>query len=145
MLKNLILVTSVLLCLFAFSDGSTRKVVFTSKAPAPIGPYSQAIHSNGTLYVSGQIALKTDGSPDTGNIENECRQVLNNIKAIVQAGGKNLHDVSKTTIYLTNLQNFAKVNEVYKSYFLSEPPARETIEVKALPKGAHVEISVIAD
>lgn len=145
MIKNFLVITSVLICLFAFSDGNTRKVVFTPKAPAPIGPYSQAIHSNGTLYVSGQIALTADGHLDTSSVENECGQVLNNIKAIVEAGGKNLHDVCKATIYLTDLKNFARVNEIYKSYFSSEPPARETIEVRALPKGAHIEISVIAD
>lgn len=145
MIKNLIPITAILLCLFAFSDDNTRHVIFTAKAPAPIGPYSQAIRSNGTLYVSGQIAIKPDGGLDTSSIENECNQVLNNIKAIVEAGGKNLHDVSKTTIYLTDLKNFTKVNEVYEYFFLSEPPARETVEVKALPKGARIEISVIAD
>ncbi|MBL7930635.1 MAG: RidA family protein [Bacteroidia bacterium] len=146
MIKNIIPITALILCLFAFSNDNARQVILTSKAPAPIGPYSQAIRSkSGVLYVSGQIALRPDGSLDTSSIEKECTQVLNNIKAILEAGGKNLRDVSKTTIYLTDLKNFSKVNDVYASFFLSEPPARETIEVKALPKGASVEISLIAD
>lgn len=82
---------------------------------------------------------------DSTSIENECTQVLNNIKAIVEAAGMKMNNISKSTIYLTDLKNFAKVNDVYKTYFLVNPPARETIEVKALPKGAHLEISVIAN
>lgn len=145
MIKTVIPAVLVLLCLFACSDEDSRKVIFTTKAASPIGRYSQAIRSHGTLYVSGQIAIKANGQLDTSSIENECTQVLNNIKAIVEAGGKNLNDVCKTTIYLTDLKNFAKVNEVYGKFFLSGSPARETVEVKALPKGARVEISVIAD
>ena len=122
-----------------------RPVIFTKLAPAPIGPYSQAIKTNGTLYVSGQIGLRPDGAMDSTSIENECTQVLNNIKAIVEAAGMKMNNISKSTIYLTDLKNFAKVNDVYKTYFPLNPPARETIEVKALPKGAHLEISVIAN
>lgn len=134
-----------MVCLFAFSDHKERRVVFSSKAPAPIGPYSQGIKAGGTLYVSGQIALRTDGTLDTSSIDNECRQVLENIKAVLEAGGKNLKDVSKSTIYLTDLKAFGKVNEVYQAFFPTDPPARETVEVRHLPKGAHLEISVIAD
>lgn len=131
--------------LVAFLGGKKEKVIYTDKAPAPIGPYSQATLSHGVLYVSGQVALRTNGSMDTSSIENECRQVLNNIKAIVEAGGKTLGDVRKASIFTTDLKQFSKINAVYSTYFTNEPPARETIEVKALPKGAHVEISVIAD
>lgn len=145
MIKKISIVAGIIILLVAFTNKDPREVIFTKLAPAPIGPYSQAIKTNGTLYVSGQIGLRTDGSFDSTTVENECTQVLNNIKAIVEAAGMKMSNVSKSTIYLTDLKNFAKVNEVYKTYFPLNPPARETIEVKALPKGAHVEISVIAN
>lgn len=131
--------------LFAFSGNNKKEVIYTPLAPAPIGPYSQAVRSGGTLFVSGQIGLRTDGSLDSTSIEAECKRVLENIKAIVEAGEMKMSDITKATIYLTDLKNFSKMNEIYKTYFLTAPPARETVEVKALPKGAHVEISVIAD
>jgi 2-iminobutanoate/2-iminopropanoate deaminase len=131
--------------LFAFSGNNKKEVIYTDKAPRPIGPYSQAIRSGGTLFVSGQIALRTDGTMDTSNIENECKQVLNTIKCIVEAAGMKLSDVTKASIFTTDLKQFSRINEVYKTYFAINPPARETVEVKALPKDAHVEISVIAD
>lgn len=134
----------VVISTFAFSNDHKNQVVFTDKAPAPIGPYSQAIRSGGSLYVSGQIALRTDGSLDTSSVENECRQALENVKAIVEAGGKTMRDVVKATVYCTNLKHFGRLNEVYKTYFPVDPPARETVEVKALPKGVHFEISVVA-
>lgn len=133
------------LVIFAFSDSKKREAILTKNAPTPIGPYSQAIKSDHTLYVSGQIALKPDGSIDTSNVESECRQAMDNIKAIVEAAGKKMSDINKATIYTTNLKQFSSINEVYKTYFLSSPPARETVQVNALPKGAHVEISVIAE
>lgn len=82
---------------------------------------------------------------DTSSIDNECRQVLNNIKAIVEAADMKLSDITKASIFMTDLRQFSKMNAIYKTYFPANPPARETIEVKALPKGAHIEISVIAD
>lgn len=130
--------------LVAFSGGKKREVILSSAAPAPIGPYSQAIKHNGVLYVSGQIALNTAGVLDTSSVENECRQVLENIKAILEAAGLNMSRVNKVSVFTTDLRQFARINEVYKTYFTNEPPARETVEVKALPKGAHIEISVIA-
>ncbi|MDO8999553.1 MAG: Rid family detoxifying hydrolase [Bacteroidota bacterium] len=145
MAKKLGVTLVLIIILFAFTNKNKREVIYTNLAPTPIGPYSQAIKSNGTLYVAGQIGIKVDGSFDSTSIENECTQVLNNIKAIVEAGGLNMNAVSKSTIYLTDLKNFTKVNEIYKTYFPINPPARETIEVKALPKGAHIEISVIAN
>ncbi len=129
--------------LFAFAIKSKRVVVFTDKAPKPIGPYSQAIKTEESLFVSGQIAIKSDGNMDTLNIESECRQVMENIKAIVEAGGYKMNQVVKTTIYTTDLKKFNQINEVYKTYFTADPPARETVQVSALPKGAHLEISVM--
>ena len=145
MIKKISIVAGVIILLVAFTNKDPREVVFTKLAPAPIGPYSQAIKTNGTLYVAGQIGLRLDGSLDSTSIENETKQVLENIKAIVEAAGMKMNNISKSTIYLTDLKNFSKINEVYKTYFPLNPPARETIEVKALPKGAHIEISVIAN
>lgn len=144
-MKKIIAVFVVIILALAFTSKDHKEVIFTKLAPAPIGPYSQAIKTGGTLYVSGQVGLKPDGAFDSTSIENECAQALNNIKAIVEAGGMTMDNVSKATIYLTDLKNFAKVNEVYKNYFKLNPPARETVEVKALPKGAHVEISVVGN
>jgi 2-iminobutanoate/2-iminopropanoate deaminase len=145
MIKKISIVAGVIILLVAFTNKDPREVVFTKLAPAPIGPYSQAIKTNGTLYVAGQIGLKLDGSFDSTSIESETKQVLENIKAIVEAAGMKMNNISKSTIYLTDLKNFSKINEVYKTYFPLNPPARETIEVKGLPKGAHIEISVIAN
>jgi 2-iminobutanoate/2-iminopropanoate deaminase len=142
---SLVFMIALMIVLMAFSGNDKKEVVFTDKAPAPIGPYSQAIRSAGILFVSGQIALRADGSLDTSSIENECRQVMTNIKAIVEAAGMKMNEITKTSIFTTALKQFSKINEVYKTYFVTDPPARETIEVRALPKGAHVEISVIAN
>lgn len=145
MVKKIIIACVAVVLVFAFTSKDRKEVILTKLAPAPIGPYSQAIKTGGTLYVSGQVGLKPDGTFDTTSIENESTQALNNIKAIVEAAGMSMDDVSKATIYLTDIKNFAKVNEVYKTYFKLNPPARETVEVKALPKGANVEISVVAN
>ncbi len=145
MVKKIIIACAAIVLVFAFTSKDRKEVILTKLAPAPIGPYSQAIKTGGTLYVSGQVGLKPDGTFDTTSIENESAQALNNIKAIVEAAGMTMDDVSKATIYLTDIKNFAKVNDVYKNYFKLSKPARETVEVKALPKGAHVEISVIAN
>jgi 2-iminobutanoate/2-iminopropanoate deaminase len=124
--------------------GHSKEVIFTDKVAAPMGPYSQAIRSGGTLFVSGQIALRADGSLDTSSIANECRQTLTNISLILEEAGMKLNSVTKATLYLTDISNFKKVNEVYAEFFEDAPPARETVEVRNLPKGAHLEISVIA-
>lgn len=121
------------------------KVIKTEKAPAPIGPYSQAREHNGLVFVSGQIALE----PKTGemiqeSIETETVQVLANLKAILEEAGLGMEDILKTTIFLTSMSDFQKVNEVYSYSFKEIYPARETVEVSALPKGARVEISCIA-
>ncbi|MCB0410783.1 MAG: Rid family detoxifying hydrolase [Flavobacteriales bacterium] len=121
-----------------------REVVSSPNAPKAIGPYSQAIKTDNFVFVSGQIALKPTGEFDTSSIEAETKQVMENIHAIIKASGTTMDQVVKSTIYSTNLKNYSKINEVYGSYFPKDPPARETVEVKSLPKGAHVEISVIA-
>jgi 2-iminobutanoate/2-iminopropanoate deaminase len=124
---------------------SSKRVVSTEKAPAAIGPYSQAIQSGDLLFMSGQIPLdpKT-GNLVTGDIEAETRRVMDNLGAVLAAAGAKFENLVKTTIYLTDLGDFAAVNRVYASYFSLDPPARATVQVSALPKGARVEIEAIA-
>ena len=122
-----------------------KKVILSSKAPAPIGPYSQAIEANGTLYVSGQIPIgPATGEVVAGGIEPQAKQVMQSLKAILEEAGYTFDQVVKTTILLDDLGNFAKVNEIYGSYFKEGAPARETYQVAKLPKGVAVEISCIA-
>jgi 2-iminobutanoate/2-iminopropanoate deaminase len=119
-----------------------KQIIFTDKAPAAIGPYSQAVLSNGTLYVSGQIALaKVEAG---ANIEEETRQVMENMKAILEAANMTFENVVKCTIFVKDMNNFAAINGVYGEYFPTNPPARETVEVARLPKDVNVEISCIA-
>lgn len=122
-----------------------KKVIKTSLAPAPVGPYNQAILADNTLYVSGQISIdpKTNEFLDL-EVEEQTTLVLNNLKAIIEAANMALTDVVKCSIFVTNMADFKIVNEVYASFFDSMEPARETVEVSALPKGARVEISCIA-
>jgi 2-iminobutanoate/2-iminopropanoate deaminase len=122
-----------------------KTIINTGNAPAPIGPYSQAVIASGLLYVSGQIP----SNPQTGEIVNtgikdEAVMVMENIKAILTEAGSCFDDIIKATIFLTDMQSFANVNEVYGSYFTANFPARETVQVAALPKNVNVEISVIA-
>jgi 2-iminobutanoate/2-iminopropanoate deaminase len=122
-----------------------KTIINTNNAPAPIGPYSQAVAANGLLFVSGQIPSdpKT-GEIITTGITDEATMVMENLKAILTEAGTGFDQIIKTTIFLTDMQTFAQVNEVYGSYFTSNFPARETVQVSALPKGVNVEISVIA-
>ena len=122
-----------------------NKIVATDPAPKAIGPYSQAVWAGNLLFCSGQIPLdpKT-GNAVTGPIKQEAEQVLENLKAVVEAAGLTLGQVVKTTVYLTDLENFVKVNEVYSRYFKDAPPARACVQVSRLPKGAQVEIEAIA-
>ncbi len=130
---------------FSFSDKTQeREFIFTKNAPAPIGSYSQAIKVGNILYVAGQVGFTLDGKLDSSCIDNECKQALNNIKAIIEAAGMQMEQVVKATLYVKDLKNFARINEIYGTYFPKNPPARETIQPSALPKGAHFEISVIA-
>ena len=122
-----------------------KKIVATNEAPQAIGPYSQAIKAGGMLYVSGQIPLvPATGALIAGGIEAQTEQVLKNLQAIVEAAGISLADVVKTTVYITDIQDFARVNAVYARDFVKECPARVCVEVSNLPKGALVEIDVIA-
>jgi len=121
------------------------KYIHSDNAPAPIGPYSQAIDVNGFIFTSGQIAL----DPQTGNIvseeiEAQVHQVIKNLQAVLIEAGSGLSKVVKTTIFLANMNDFAKVNEIYGSYFASTKPARSTVEVSVLPKNVLVEIDCIA-
>jgi 2-iminobutanoate/2-iminopropanoate deaminase len=144
-LLGIFLFGTVILLVLSFSQQKqTREVILTDKAPKPIGPYSQAIKIDNTLYVAGQVGWTPEGIPDTSSIENECRQALNNVKAIVEAAGMNMGQVVKATLYVKDLKNFQKINDVYATFFTHNPPARETVQVSALPKGMHFEISVIA-
>lgn len=122
-----------------------KKIIKTDKAPAPIGPYNQAILVDGTLYVSGQVAINpATNEVVQGTIEVEATLVMNNLKAILDEAGFGFEDVVKTTIFLSDMCTFAKVNEIYGSFFTGNYPARETVQVSVLPKNLNVEISVIA-
>ncbi len=122
-----------------------KESVSTPNAPQAIGPYSQAIKANGFIFVSGQIPLdpKT-GQLVAGTIEDQTHRVLQNLKAILEAGGSQLNQVVRTTIFLKDMNNFSKVNEIYASYFTQPFPARATVEVARLPKDVAVEIDVVA-
>jgi 2-iminobutanoate/2-iminopropanoate deaminase len=121
-----------------------KKKIFTPNAPAAIGPYSQAILSNETLYCSGQIALDNDGNLQNSNIEDETIQIFKNINAILNEVNMTFKNIVKSTIFLKNMDDFSTVNTIYAKHFKSNPPARETIEVSRLPKNVNIEISVIA-
>jgi 2-iminobutanoate/2-iminopropanoate deaminase len=122
-----------------------NRTIKSDNAPAPIGPYSQAVFTNNTLYVSGQIALDpTSGSLIMDNITEETHQVMKNIEAVLIAASMTFSNVVKCTIFVKDLNNFAAINEAYGSYFKINPPARETVEVCRLPKDVNVEISCIA-
>ncbi|SCW63994.1 RidA family protein [Mucilaginibacter sp. NFR10] len=122
-----------------------KTIINTNNAPAPIGPYSQATLAGGFLFVSGQIPIDPlSGELISSDIKAEATQVMENIKAILTEAGLGFNSIVKTSIFLTDLQNFVQVNEVYGTYFTADFPARETIQISALPKGVNVEISVIA-
>ena len=122
-----------------------KKIINTQNAPAPIGPYNQAVLVNGTLYISGQICIE----PSTGNLKNrdiqdETHQVMQNLKTILAEAGMSFDNVVKTTIFITDMNQFSEINEIYGKYFNGDFPARETVQVSALPKFVNVEISMIA-
>lgn len=123
-----------------------KKIIHTSKAPAPIGPYNQAILVGNTLYTSGQIALDPNsGALVIDSIEKETKQVMENMKAVLEAADMSFDDVIKSSIFISDMNNFSKINEVYGTYFNADTaPARETVEVANLPKFVNVEISMIA-
>jgi 2-iminobutanoate/2-iminopropanoate deaminase len=125
---------------------AVRKTVYTENAPEPVGPYSQAIVSGNLLWTSGQIGINPKtGELVTGGIEAETEQVLKNLKAVLEASGSSLDRVIKTLIFITDMSQFARVNAVYARYFSQPFPARSTVQVAALPKGASVEIEAVAE
>ncbi|WP_431242305.1 Rid family detoxifying hydrolase [Flavobacterium sp. P21] len=123
-----------------------KKIIFTEKAPAPIGPYNQAVLSGNTLYASGQIAINpASGELVTDNINDETKQVMENIATILEVAGMTFENVVKSTIFIMDMNNFGAINTVYGSYFNEKTaPARETVQVACLPKNVNVEISIIA-
>lgn len=123
----------------------SNKIIKSDKAPEPIGPYSQAVQVNSMVFLSGQIAIdRTTGNLVLDSIENETVQVMENLKFVLEAADLNFAHVVKCSIFLSDMNNFPKVNEVYGRYFQVNPPARETVEVRRLPKDVNVEISCIA-
>lgn len=122
-----------------------KKIIITKNAPDPIGPYSQAVHAGNLLFVSGQVALiPGSGELNNADVATETHQVMKNLEAILTAAGANFSQVVKTTIFLTDMNLFTTVNEIYGQYFDTDHPARETVAVKGLPKNVNVEISMIA-
>ena len=121
-----------------------KKIIYTKDAPNAIGPYSQAILSNNTLYCSGQIAIDPNGNLKNESIEEETKQIIKNIAAVLKKAEMDFSNVVKTTIFLKDMNDFSIVNNIYQKTFENEPPARETVEVSRLPKDVNIEISVIA-
>lgn len=122
-----------------------KKIINTSKAPSPIGPYSQAVLVGNTLYTSGQIAINpANNELVTSTIKDETKMVMENLKAVLEAAEMNFSHVVKCSIFISNMNDFAQINEVYGSYFTSDFPARETVQVACLPKNLNVEISAVA-
>jgi 2-iminobutanoate/2-iminopropanoate deaminase len=143
-MKTLILLTSLIL-LTIKSFAQNKEIIKTDKAPVPIGPYSQGIKANGFLFVSGQIGL----NPSTrklveGGMEAETVQIMENIRAVLSAGGARMEDIVSTTIYLKNIEDFQKMNEIYGKYFSGNFPTRSTVGVSSLAGGANIEITVTA-
>ncbi len=123
----------------------SKEVVYSANAPEPIGPYSQAIKAGNTLFVSGQIPIDTKtGNIVTGDITAETQQVMKNLSEVLKSADMDFSNVVKCSIFLSDMNNFPKVNEAYGQHFKSNPPARETVEVSRLPKDVNVEISCIA-
>jgi len=122
-----------------------KSIIYTEKAPAPIGPYSQAVQTGNMLFISGQIPIDPETNQlISGSISDEAKQVMQNLEALLATAGFSFENVVKTTIFLSDMNHFAEVNEVYGSYFKSDYPARETVAVLGLPKNVNVEISLIA-
>ena len=122
-----------------------KTIINTPDAPAPIGPYNQAVRSGNTVFISGQICIDpVSGQLKNKDLQEETHQVMHNLKAILSAAGMDFSNVVKTTIFITDMNRFSEMNEVYGKYFTSDFPARETVQVSALPKFVNVEISMIA-
>ncbi|MCK5044716.1 RidA family protein [Candidatus Parcubacteria bacterium] len=121
-----------------------KKIISTDKAPQAIGPYSQAIETGNLVFCSGQIPLTSEGNLVEEDISEQTKQVMENLKAILQSAGLELDNIVKATIYLTDINNFQTVNKIYGQYFETEPPARAVIQAAALPKGVEIEIEAVA-
>lgn len=121
-----------------------KKAFVTDQAPKPVGPYSQAVQAGQFLFLAGQVPLTPEGKMNEGDIVEQTRQVLNNLKNVLAAAGASMNQVVKTTIFLTDLGDFEAVNKTYAEYFTEPYPARSTVEVSKLPKGARLEIDLIA-
>ena len=123
----------------------SKKIINTEKAPAAVGPYSQAVSTAALVFASGQIPIDpTTGSVVTGDIKTQTRQVLNNLKEVLAAAGSSLDKVVKATIFITNMDDFPVVNKIYAEFFPADPPARACVEVSRLPKGVNIEIEAVA-
>lgn len=140
------LVLLLCFCVSLHVANAQKKTIITTKnAPEPIGPYSQAVVSNGIIYVAGQVGRDPKSRElATGGTVAECKQIMENIKAILKEAGLNLSSIINTTIYLTDVNDFAEVNKIYGSYFTDNYPARTTVGVAALPGGSRIEITVVA-
>ena len=124
----------------------SRSIIYTSKAPPPVGPYSQAVRSGNMLFVSGQIALDPEnGELVINSFSEQCHRVLLNLEMILKEGGSSIQNVLKVTIYMKNIAQFHELNEIYSEYFYDSTPARACVEVSALPKGVAVEMDAIAE
>jgi 2-iminobutanoate/2-iminopropanoate deaminase len=122
-----------------------KTCISSTRAPAAVGPYSQAVVDGDRVYLSGQIPLDpATGKLVSGDIETQTRRVLDNVRAVLEAAGSGLDKVCKTTVFVTDLRDFAAINQVYAGYFPTDPPARSTVQVSALPLGASIEIEVVA-
>ena len=121
-----------------------KKIISTDKAPQAIGPYSQAVETGNLVFCSGQIPLTAEGNLIEGDISEQTKQVMKNLKAVLQAAGLGLDNIVKATIYLTDINNFQTVNKIYGQYFEDEPPARAVIQAGALPKGVEIEIEAVS-
>ncbi len=128
-----------------YGGKAMKKIIRTSNAPQAIGPYSQAIEFNGMIFTSGMIPINPeDGSLVTGTIEVQAEQVFKNVKNLLEASGSNLDQVIKTTVFIKNMNDFAKVNDIYATYFTKDFPARSCVEVARLPKDVLIEVEAIA-
>lgn len=121
-----------------------KKIIVTNQAPAAIGPYSQAVQSGNLLFTSGQIPLTPEGELVTGDIQDQARQVFQNLEAVLKEAGYSFQDVVKATVFIADMNDFAKVNEIYAEYLGENRPARSTVQVARLPRDAGVEIELIA-
>ena len=150
MKRNILTVMIIILLFTSYgfqqkTNTGKAKVVNTTDAPKPIGTYSQAILAGGTLYLSGQIAIDpATGKMDTADIVTQTKRIMGNLQAVLKSGNMDFSNVVKTTIFMRDLNNFPKVNEIYGQYFKTNPPARETVKVAGLPKNAGLEISMVA-